>query len=110
VGWSEEGVGGWGRGGCLAVSGWCWGLRGWGGGQTEKLTVQKMLRVHNHKVDLLTWTTQQRPTPNTQRPPLNTKGLGKGQETVYYGFSAKLAAAHGEEWHRTFAMINALGK
>lgn len=38
------------------------------------------------------------------------KDLAAGQEAVYFGFSGKLAAATGEEWQKSFAMINSLGK
>eukprot|EP00667_Euglena_gracilis_P017703 EG_transcript_18692 len=36
--------------------------------------------------------------------------LAAGHDTVFYGLSAKMAAAHGEEWQRLFGVVNALGK
>ena len=43
-------------------------------------------------------------------PPSSPQDLSEGKLTVYFGFSGKLAAAHGEEWDTMFAMINSLGK
>lgn len=39
-----------------------------------------------------------------------SQDLAAGHDTVFYGLSAKMAAAHGEEWQRLFGVVNALGK
>jgi uncharacterized oxidoreductase len=50
------------------------------------------------------------PPDGRPRSPRPAQDLAVGKETVYFGFSGKLATAAGEEWDKAFAAVNALGK